>query len=413
MLRETTAGYFAARHQEMIRFASDLVRAPAASSPGVTRAVAATLAQRLTAWGIPHQVVEGNPDQPNVLATVEGLGPGPHLVYNVPLDTPAISDAAKWNSDPFGGAVAEGRLHGRAVGGRACLTLLAYTLNFLASCRDQWPGKVTFTAVSQEGNFGPWGARYLLTQHPEVLGDAAIIGMGTGPETIRFGEKGVIWADVQVRGKASHAAAPHTGVDAVKIGARLISGLDELETIRGHATPDLANWLAATRDLADRLGGAGTTDLMLAVTTCASPVRGGFSHNKVPDRFDMTLDIRVPPGLTAREVLPRLEELVARYPQASMEVTSLNDPSHSNPDGRLFQCLSEAVGAVFGQRPAPTFSLSGSDARLWRYAGRPAAIFGIRSYSSGGADDYILTEDLLPFANAYALASLSYLGAKM
>ena len=395
----------------MNQFTSDLVRAPASSPPGVTAQVAETLSQRLSEWEIAHEMVVGDPEQPNVMATIEAESAGPHLIYNVPLDTPVLSPAARKERDPFGGGIKEGRVYGAAVGSRACLSALAYALRFLASCRNRWLGKVTLTAVSQEGNFGPWGARYLLAQRPEVIGDAAIIGMATGAETVRFGEKGVVWANVHVQGKVSHAATPHAGIDAVKIGARLIGDLAEIETVQGQASPELAERLEATRELADMLTGKRTNDIALLVTTCASPVRGGLSHNKVPDKFDMSLDIRVPPGLTARAIVPHLERLVARYPEATIEITSLNDPSISDPDDALFKSIVEAGRIVFATSPVPTFSLPGSDARLWRYAGKPAAVFGPRAYSGDG--DYVLSDDLLAFAGAYSLASLKYLGVSI
>src|SRR6266404_8145012 len=71
------------------------------------------------------------------------------------------------------------------------------TYVFLHRIRERLKGRLTLTAVSDEETFGPWGARYLVEYHPEVLGDCLLNGEPGSPYTIRFGEKGAVVARVQ------------------------------------------------------------------------------------------------------------------------------------------------------------------------------------------------------------------------
>src|SRR5207248_2322723 len=108
--------------------------------------------------GLDYDLVAPQPTMPNVVATVEGGEPGPHLVLNGHLDVFPAGEPARWSGDPFSGAIRDGKLYGRGVtdmkvGTAASLVTFAY----LAELRQHLKGKLTLTAVSDEETFGPWG----------------------------------------------------------------------------------------------------------------------------------------------------------------------------------------------------------------------------------------------------------------
>ena len=87
-----------------------------------------------------------------------------------------------------------------------------WTYIYLHRMRDQLKGRLTLTVVSDEETFGPWGTRYLMEHHAdEVLGDCCLNGEPSGPETIRFGERGLLWLAITVKTRGAHGAyvAPH------------------------------------------------------------------------------------------------------------------------------------------------------------------------------------------------------------
>ena len=56
-----------------------------------------------------------------------------------------------------------------------------FTFAYLHRIRDKLKGKLTLTCVSDEETFGPWGARYLMENYPEIHGDCCLNGEPSSP----------------------------------------------------------------------------------------------------------------------------------------------------------------------------------------------------------------------------------------
>ena len=99
---------------------------------------------------------------------------------------------------PLGGVLKDGKLYGRGVcdmkGGIAC-SLLAAAL--LAEHRDAWSGEIVLTLAGDEENMGSLGTGYMMEHVPHALGDANICGDVGSPRVVRFGEKGLMWVEIE------------------------------------------------------------------------------------------------------------------------------------------------------------------------------------------------------------------------
>jgi acetylornithine deacetylase/succinyl-diaminopimelate desuccinylase-like protein len=99
---------------------------------------------------------------------------------------------------PQSGDLREGCLYGRGVsdmkGGLACSILAAI---LLAEHRQAWDGEVVLTLAGDEENMGSLGTGYLLETILEARGDANICGDVGSPKVVRFGEKGLLWIEVE------------------------------------------------------------------------------------------------------------------------------------------------------------------------------------------------------------------------
>ena len=95
----------------------------------------------------------------------------------------------EWSRSPWSGEIVDGAVHGRGACDMKC-GLASLTLAFLHlhALRDRLRGRLTYTAVSDEETFGPWGARYLFRHHRDlVLGDCLLSGEPSSPHCVRFG----------------------------------------------------------------------------------------------------------------------------------------------------------------------------------------------------------------------------------
>jgi Acetylornithine deacetylase/Succinyl-diaminopimelate desuccinylase and related deacylases len=79
-------------------------------------------------------------------------------------------------------------------GGIAC-SLLAAML--LAEHRDAWSGEIVLTLAGDEENMGSLGTGYMMEHIPHARGDANICGDVGSPRIVRFGEKGLMWVEVE------------------------------------------------------------------------------------------------------------------------------------------------------------------------------------------------------------------------
>src|SRR5918997_7140823 len=108
------------KRAELIDLTQALIRVPTVNPPGENYApIVELLGERLAARGFKVRVIraEGAPGDSdrfprlNLVARREGAAPGPCVHFNSHIDVVAVGEG--WTFDPFGGALVEGRIHGR------------------------------------------------------------------------------------------------------------------------------------------------------------------------------------------------------------------------------------------------------------------------------------------------------------
>src|SRR5213592_3616701 len=253
---------------KIIEFLCEFVRAKSPNPPGDTTLAAAHVTRFLEAHGLPFRTIAPQPTMPNIVGAFDTGKPGHHLVLNGHMDVfPADAKAEGWTQDPWGGAIAGGKIYGRGVADmKAGTSASIFTYRYLHRLHERLAGRLTLTAVSDEETFGPWGARYLMEHHPEVHGDCLLNGEPSSPLTIRFGEKGPLWLKFTVQTKGAHGAYTHLSPSATKLAARLILALDEVTTLHPALPGDVAQALASAAAAIDAAQGPGATDIVPRVT---------------------------------------------------------------------------------------------------------------------------------------------------
>lgn len=397
-----------------IAFLQTLLRAPSPNPPGDTRAAAALIIDALTKAGLEPMVFSPHPQLPNIVARFDGGRPGRHLVLNGHIDVFPVA-AHEWSHDPWGGEIAEGRIYGRGAcdmkGGLASL-LLAFL--HLHRHRDRLAGRVTFTAVSDEETFGPWGARWMFEhQRDLMMGDCLLSGEPSSPQCVRFGEKSPYWVAITVRTKGGHGAYTHASASATKIAARVATALEEVRGLEVRA-PD--NVVAMFRDTAiarqvDEGCGEGHAAVIPEITLNIGRMSGGLKMNVLPSECRIEADVRLPIGLSREAVRAEVARIVARFPEATLEELSPPEdvPNWSDPDGEMMGILRSTVRELGRPAPVPVITLGATDTRLWRYHGVPAYVYGPSPASMAAADENIPVDDFLHILRTHTLAAARYL----
>jgi acetylornithine deacetylase/succinyl-diaminopimelate desuccinylase-like protein len=390
-----------AHFDEEVRFLQALVRVPTDTPPGNNAPHAEKTAELLAAMGLAAE------KHPVAAAEVQACGlqsitnlivrrrfggaGGPVIALNAHGDV--VPPGEGWTRDPYGAEIEGGRLYGRAAAvSKSDFATYTFALRALeALAASSGPGdkavalrggvELHFTYDEEfGGELGPgWLLAHKLTK-PDLL-----IAAGFAYQVVTA-HNGCLQLEVTLHGLASHAAYPHTGVDALQAANKLLTAL--------YAHNELL------RERRSQV--AGITHPYLNV----GRIEGGSHTNVVPGKVVLRLDRRLIPEEDAAaveaEVHALIEQAVAASPGVRVEIRRLLlaralEPQAGN--AALVQAIQRHGQQVFGE-PIPT---SGTplytDVRLYGAHGVPAVIYGagprtVLESNAKRADEHLVLSDL-------------------
>jgi succinyl-diaminopimelate desuccinylase len=409
--REALAGKAGDSLSRLIDMTQALVRIASPNPPSHTTEIAKA-AERLlgTIPGVEVRRVEPEPGIVSLVACVRAENPGRRLIFNGHLDTFPIGESAGWTEPPLSGALRDGRLYGRGVsdmkGGLAC-SILAAAL--LAEHRTAWSGEVVLTLAGDEENMGSLGTGYLLEHIPEAHGDANICADVGSPMVVRFGEKGLLWIEVEATGIAAHGAHVHKGVNAID---RLRTALDQvmlLERLSAAAPDSVTQAIEASRPISEAISGAGESETLRRVTVNIGTITGGVSPNLVPTDAIARADIRLPIGLSTSKLEDRLDEALSTLQGVTWRPLRRFEPNFTDPGHEIVTRVRDVAAEVLGTAPAVNMRVGGSDSRWYRMHNVPTVVYGLTPFNMGGPDEHIVVDELRTVTKVHTLAAFDFL----
>lgn len=398
------------RAEQVLAIARRLVAAPSPNPPLDTEGVAGVAATclREAIPGVALNVYRAG-EVTNLVARVQGRGPGRRVIFNGHLDTYPVGDAALWTMDPAGD-VQNGRLYGRgAADMKGGIAASIVALAALAENAAHWDGEAVLTLAGDEESMGPQGTRWLMDHVPHATGDAVIIGDAGSPHVLRFGEKGFLWVDVAATGRAAHGAHVHLGENAID---RLCDALEALKialaALPVEAPEHVTRAIAASQSISEPLAGPGEAETLGRLTVNVGRIDGGTSPNLVPSTARAALDIRIPVGLAMELVEAELSRALDR-PGIVFAVHRRFAPNFTSPDHALVTTAASVAAEVTGQPVAVNMRVGGSDSRWFRMAGLPTIVYGPTPYGMGGPDENVQVVELDQIARVHALTAYDLL----
>jgi succinyl-diaminopimelate desuccinylase len=395
----------------LVEMTQALVRVASPNPPGDTSAVAEVAEGLLAAIpGIEIQRVEPEPGIVSLVARLRARRPGRRLIFNGHLDTFPVGDSAGWSVPPLSGVLREGRLYGRGVsdmkGGVAC-SILAVAL--LAQHTDAWSGEAVLTLAGDEENMGSLGTGYLLDSVPEARGDANICGDVGSPMVVRFGEKGLLWIEVEARGAAAHGAHVHKGVNAIDRLRVALDRVKELERLPVTAPDAVTRAIADASAISEPISGAGEAETLARVTVNIGTIEGGLSPNLVPTHAIARIDIRLPVGIATAVLQEKLDVWLGPIEGVTWRMLRRFEPSFTDPGHEIVARVRAVAEEVLGTAPAVNMRVGGSDSRWYRMHGVPTVVYGLTPFNMGGPDEHILVDELKAVAKVHTLAAFDFL----
>lgn len=337
--------------------------------------IADFVATELRSIGLDVEVTEVAPGRPNVVAVLEGRGPGRSLMFCGHLDTVGVERM----NDPFDPIERDGKLYGRGAGDmKGGVAAMIEAANSLVNSGGLSAGRLILAAVVDE-EYASIGAEALVKNW---RADAAVVTEPTDL-VVAIGHKGFSWVEVTVEGRAAHGSRPMEGRDAILRMGRVLSRLEKLDrslqTQRPHPV-------------------LGTPSLH------GSLIEGGRELSTYPDRCVLQLERRTITGEPGNIALTEVEEILTGLVQDDPEFRGsarqlfVRSPYETPEQHELPKMLESAVNGV-GYSTKQSGMTYWTDAAILGEAGIPSVIFGPGGAGYHGLEEYVRLDEVLACQN--------------
>ena len=393
---------------EVVELTRALVRIPSVYRPGETGANEAEVASFVEGWfrreGLPVEVQEVAPGRPNVLSWIGEKGPGRRcLLLEGHTDVVTEGDAAEWTWPPFGGELRDGRIYGRgAADMKSGLAAAMVTLAAFKRAGVTPAGKLVVGALVDEED-GMIGVRHLVKTPAGRELDAAIICEPEENE-LCLEQRGVVWARIRARGHMAHGAMPEAGANPITALGALLREVPALEK-------QLRKLCEKSRHLKPPT---------VTPTIVQGPPRGvgAPQSNVIPALAEMTLDVRLTPGIDAEGMRGELEALCrkaeAAVPGVKLEwepVNAFRLATSVDKAEPIAQAMMHGVRKATGRAPRYGGVPGSTDGTILRMElGIPIVTCGPGNrLIPHQVDEYVEVRELVEAAKIYAASALKYL----
>jgi acetylornithine deacetylase len=335
--------------------------------------------------GLDVSIHEATPGRPSVVARLVGRGGGRSLMLNAHIDTVDVEAM----SEPFSGAVRDGRLYGRgSYDMKGGLAAIIAALQALIASGEHPRGDIVVAAVADE-EFASLGTQEIL-RHCRT--DGAIVTEPTALD-VCLAHKGFLWFEVEVQGRAAHGSRFDLGVDAVMHAGRILQRLDVLE-----------------RDL--RLGRQ--HPLVGPASLHAATIRGGSGLSTYAASCVLQVERRTIPGETAAEAERQVRDVLAAAAvedsrcRVELRVLLERPPFEVAPDSALLRTVTHAVTHVRGEPPEYVGQTPWMDSALLAAAGIETLVLGGDGAGAHAAEEWADLASLGHLARILALSAAEY-----
>ncbi|HEY2431753.1 MAG TPA: M20/M25/M40 family metallo-hydrolase [Vicinamibacterales bacterium] len=340
--------------REAVKTLQDYVRINTSNPPGDVTKAADYLQALLKTEGIEVTRYESGPGRSILLARLKGDGTGGKAILLESHMDVVPTDPSRWQADPFGAAIADGKMWGRGtIDMKGIGTSYLYAFLELHRLHVPLTRDVLLMFVPDEEVGGEMGAKWMLANHYAELDPEYVIdegGFGSRdmftPGKLVFGisvaEKRIMWLRLRAEGVAGHGSQPHDK----NPNEHLVAALSRL-----FAQPPAAAPFPVVDTMKQRIGAPLTENKFnraiqtstISLTSLRSGVGDPPRANVIPSVAEATIDCRVLPGISKEDWLASIEERLAD-PTVKIEIINAgDDPVVSTQDSPLYRALEAAV----------------------------------------------------------------------
>lgn len=361
-------------HTNPAKLLQQLLRFDTTNPPGNEKPCIDFIADAMATYEIDSTLYAKDPYRPNLVARLPGSGDASPLLLYGHVDVVTTSNQ-QWSHAPFSGDIVDGWIWGRgALDMKGGIAMMLTAFLRAKANNVKLPGDIIFLALADEEAGGRYGARFMVSEHPEIfdgvryaIGEFGGFSLDQGGARfypIMISEKVVASLRLTIRGPGGHGSLPMRGGTMANV-SEVLQRLDQ-HRLPPHLTPGTAAMLRGmasgldddnSRDLQllltestidctlDAMGDPGHIyDALLHNTATATVIRGGDKFNVVPSEVTIDIDGRLLPGFQPEDLVQELAHLLGDM--AEIEILSHDPPGPDEPNMDLFPSLTKILKEV-------------------------------------------------------------------
>jgi acetylornithine deacetylase or succinyl-diaminopimelate desuccinylase len=300
----------------------------------------------------------------------------------------------KWKTDPFNAVIKGNKIYGRGSEDmKANIAAVLFALKALRLCRVKPKINLQLSFTPDEEIGGRTGLGYLV-EKGLVKADYAM-SEGYSGNYISMGNKGVLWAEVEVTGKSAHGSMPHKGVNSFERMNALVNELEKLKSriLKRKTRYNMRDAISKRPSFV--MGGS---------------LEGGVKVNVIPGTTRFSIDRRLIPEenieIAKKEIKDAIKKFNTGYKDSKVNVRfiSQGNPAISRKDSAFFKIAADSIESVTGKKANFSVMPGATDMRYFMWKGIPSL-----GYSASGGekwhsdDEFVYIDSLVDTAKVFAL----------
>jgi acetylornithine deacetylase/succinyl-diaminopimelate desuccinylase-like protein len=380
-----------AHFDEEVRFLQALVRVPTDTPPGNNAPHAERTALLLSEFGfdaeshaVPAERVHDAGLQSITNLVVRRTYAGGGRVIGLNAHGDVVPPGEGWTHDPYGGAVVDGQLYGRASAvSKSDFATYVFATRAIETLRQHLRGGVELYFTYDEEFGGGLGPGWLLEQG--LAKCDLLVAAGFSYQVVTA-HSGCLQMEVTVHGRMGHAAVPDTAVDALQGAVAILNALYARNVAYQQVTS----------------GVAGIVHPYINV----GRIEGGTNTNVVPGTVVFKLDRRMipeeDPVVVEQEIRDTIARAAATRTGIRIDLKRLLLAHPLKPlagNAPLVDAIRRHASQLFGEQIPVCGTPLYTDARLFSERGIPAVIYGagprtVLESNAKRADEHLDLDDL-------------------
>lgn len=328
--------------------------------------------------------------RPNILAKKNGKKAGTVWIV-AHMDTVPAGDLEDWDTPPFEPVLKKGRIYGRGTedNGQAVLSAM-YASKFIS--KDVLTKhSIGLAYVSDEETTSKMGIEYLLNEGYFSDDDIFIVPDWGSPEgdMIDVAEKDLIWLQFNILGKSTHGSTPDKGINALRVGADLLSDLMKTFEEKFSETDESYDPPRSTFE----------------PTKSSATV---LNVNTIPGNYEFSMDIRMLPRHALDEVVKTAYDVVMEHERrtgACINITEVQRHTSGKPSSvetETYKVLAESIKKIHGTEPRAVGVGGATCANFFRERGYDAYVWECGGGTLHGPNEYVEIDNIITDAKVFA-----------